>query len=246
MCHARCATAAQLSRHTPTCTASSRIPEMCRLRGTGWLPVTWVYVGSIPDSVSPCLLPRVLCTACDAGYTNATAKGLQQLNEKLAARGTTHWAKLVKVGVHEDVQVTSRRWGHELCADEAQTVTQVFTAACSIGALHARGYLWLFVNKYAQIVLKSRSVALALAAHQPHCQDPLGLPAWSILIVESPGGQRLFGAHAKNSAATASHDACRLQLRARATVGATGPHRPGSGLRGHAQRRSRQHAPSRR
>uniref|UniRef100_A0A7S1RFH7 Uncharacterized protein n=1 Tax=Alexandrium catenella TaxID=2925 RepID=A0A7S1RFH7_ALECA len=67
------------------------------------------------------------------GYTLATAQQLARFREALKAVGDSDAAlSQIRIGIHEDVQVTSARWGREQLRDAEQTVTQVYGSACSV------------------------------------------------------------------------------------------------------------------
>eukprot|EP00434_Breviolum_minutum_P013360 symbB.v1.2.011772.t1/scaffold750.1/size323489/24 len=69
-----------------------------------------------------------------SGYTEASHREMQRLNRALARLSEAQRDALratLRVGVHEEVQVTSHAWGAKLLPTE-QLVTQVFGSACSV------------------------------------------------------------------------------------------------------------------
>lgn len=68
------------------------------------------------------------------GYTESDDKRLQVLTTHLETmtKAGQDVSQFIKIGVHQDVEVTAARWGRELRPDSAQEVTQVFGAACAI------------------------------------------------------------------------------------------------------------------
>jgi hypothetical protein len=60
-------------------------------------------------------------------------------------------AKL-RVGVHQDVQVTSTHWGQRLVKDPEHLVTQVFCSACSVAYSHNGVDLWA---PFASLILEA-------------------------------------------------------------------------------------------
>ena len=70
------------------------------------------------------------------GYTQSDEGRLAKLNAellKLEAAGRSDEVRgSLRVGVHEDVEVTSKDWGQKVLATPGQTVTQVFGSACSV------------------------------------------------------------------------------------------------------------------
>eukprot|EP00892_Ulva_mutabilis_P003900 jgi/Ulvmu1/1882/UM012_0039.1 len=77
-------------------------------------------------------LPERTEFECRAGYTLASDKDLRNVNKALSQLEPGAAMKLVRVGVHEDLQVTSSECGRQLCTDAAQLINQVFPPAASI------------------------------------------------------------------------------------------------------------------
>lgn len=98
------------------------------------------------------------------GYTKAKDEGLQALNlalENLSDRRKQILRSLLRVGIHEDVQVTSSDWGSWTLHDESQTVTQVFGSACSVSYSGNGKKLWA---PFASLVLSGSYEATLYAA----------------------------------------------------------------------------------
>mmetsp|Transcript_98038 Transcript_98038/g.260479 ORF Transcript_98038/g.260479 Transcript_98038/m.260479 type:complete len:177 (-) Transcript_98038:276-806(-) len=101
------------------------------------------------------------------GYTLAEDQGLRSLGAKLESMGReAEYGALrgeLRVGVHEDVQVTSTDWGDSPVADEGQTVTQVLGSACSVSYSGNAPELW---EPLARLVLSASYEATLWAALQ--------------------------------------------------------------------------------
>lgn len=98
------------------------------------------------------------------GYTLASNDELKALNGKLAALdAAAHEAlkKKLRVGVHEDVQVTCAQWGQLQLRDKEQLVTQVFAAACSVSYSGNGQRLWA---PLARLILAASYEATLYAA----------------------------------------------------------------------------------
>ncbi|CAK0862964.1 unnamed protein product, partial [Prorocentrum cordatum] len=98
------------------------------------------------------------------GFTLASDAGLQDLNAKLAGldeEGLDHLRSRLRVGVHEDVEVTSYHWGCSLLRDPEQLVTQVFTSVCSVAQSGNEPALW---QPLARLTLEATYEAALWAA----------------------------------------------------------------------------------
>jgi len=98
------------------------------------------------------------------GYTLAEDEGLRRLNGRLQLLGGSARSALrreLRVGVHEDVQVTSSDWGERPARDDEQTVTQVFGSACSVSYSGNGLALW---EPLASLVLSASYEATLWAA----------------------------------------------------------------------------------
>eukprot|EP00435_Cladocopium_sp_Y103_P010994 s4208_g2.t2 len=70
-----------------------------------------------------------------SGYTQASHRDLQKLNRSLSRLSDEDLESLrdtLRIGLHEEVQVTATAWGAKRLATEEQLVTQVFGSACSV------------------------------------------------------------------------------------------------------------------
>jgi len=108
--------------------------------------------------------PDVPFFRVDSGYTLASDKGLRALNSRLDGLRDAEVLALrreLRVGVHEDVQVTSMEWGTCPVEDEEQTVTQVFGSACSVSYSGNDPELW---EPFARLVLSASYEATLYAA----------------------------------------------------------------------------------
>jgi len=71
------------------------------------------------------------------GYTLARSQQLARLKDAFSRLNSMDEArKRIRVGVHRDVQVTSRRWGRDPVRNPEHTVTQVYASACSVAYSH--------------------------------------------------------------------------------------------------------------
>lgn len=101
------------------------------------------------------------------GYTLASDDGLHRLNQALAkfeekgADGLQQLRDLLRIGVHQDVQVTSSNWGRNLIEDRKILITQVFGSACSVSYSRNPGLLWA---PFARLVLEASYEATLYAA----------------------------------------------------------------------------------
>jgi hypothetical protein len=101
------------------------------------------------------------------GYTMATDKGLAGLNEEIEGLGDRREEVkgALRVGLHEDVQVTSTNWGTcripERNPETLQLVTQVFSSACSVAYSRNDRKLW---EPLARLVLEATYEATMWAA----------------------------------------------------------------------------------
>jgi len=68
----------------------------------------------------------------------------------------------IRVGIHNDVQVTSSNWGRHDVTDPQQTVTQVFSSACAVA--YNRGTNAMSWKHFACIVLEASYEATLWAA----------------------------------------------------------------------------------
>jgi len=69
------------------------------------------------------------------GYTLARDSGLKKLGKRLrrlSEDALSDLRRLLRVGLHDDVEVTSAHWGSVPQLDKEQTVTQVFGSGCSV------------------------------------------------------------------------------------------------------------------
>jgi len=116
------------------------------------------------------------CYDIVGGYSMSSMSKLQKMNSALRildkvgildrARAT------IRVGIHNDVQVTSCNWARHKITDPEQTVTQVFGSACAVSYNYWTGQLcW---KEFACIVLEASYEATlwaAVLAGDRHCQD---------------------------------------------------------------------------
>jgi len=89
------------------------------------------------------------------GYTLAQDSGLRQLNKrlcKLNEDARQDLRRLLRIGLHDDVEVTSAHWGSVPQLDKEQTVTQVFGSACSVADSMNCESLW---EPLARLVLSA-------------------------------------------------------------------------------------------
>lgn len=104
-----------------------------------------------------------------SGYTLASDEGLAALNNVLASydEATLDEARAaLRVGLQEDVQVTSYSWGRMRVRDTEQTVTQVFNSACSVSYSGNAMKLW---EPFARLVLEASYEATLLCAVLTAC-----------------------------------------------------------------------------
>ena len=102
------------------------------------------------------------------GYTLARDDGLKGLNTFIKGLDQQRREEVkgaLRVGLHEDVQVTSTHWGTRAVPDSdpnsLQRVTQVFSSACSVAYSRNDRKLW---EPLARIVLEATYEATLLAA----------------------------------------------------------------------------------
>lgn len=98
------------------------------------------------------------------GFTLAYDEDLRRMNSHLAQLDDESYQALRKelcVGLHEDVQVTSRNWGEFLIEDAEQTVTQVLGSACAVSYSGNNHALW---EPLARLVLSASYEATLWAA----------------------------------------------------------------------------------
>lgn len=98
------------------------------------------------------------------GYTMAEDTGLRELNteiSKMDERTHQSFRKSLRIGVHEDVQVTSTAWGMIPVRKRDHTVTQVFGSACSVSYSGNGKQLWA---PFARLVLSASYEATLWAA----------------------------------------------------------------------------------
>merc|ERR1719379_271394 len=69
------------------------------------------------------------------GYTFATEEQLKKLRVAINQNAPTMEAYqgALRIGIHHDVQVTSKGWGSQMLNDPDQIITQVFGSACAVG-----------------------------------------------------------------------------------------------------------------
>jgi len=86
------------------------------------------------------------------GYTLADDKGLMVVSKALQASTSLQKScqQELRVGVHEDVQVTASEWGRCQQRDPDHTVTQVFGSACSVAYTNSNAGHWA---SFARLVL---------------------------------------------------------------------------------------------
>jgi len=80
-------------------------------------------------------VPRGRYYQVKGGYTMARTEGLRRMNAHMESLTEEQYRDLrssLRIGVHEDVQVTSSNWGRNHLKHDDQTVTQVFGSACSV------------------------------------------------------------------------------------------------------------------
>jgi len=120
------------------------------------------------------------------GYSMAHDNQLGRLNAKLdelKSDGIEDSVReALRIGLHEDVQVTATRWGASLVEDPEQQVTQVFGSACAVAYNPSRPENW---RQFATIVLEASyeatfwSAVLAAERHKayPHGSNIIYLTA---------------------------------------------------------------------
>lgn len=98
------------------------------------------------------------------GYTISSASQLTTLNKKIEElkkdNNTDELYAALRVGLHEDVQVTSKDWGNYILTD-AHRITQVFGSACAVGYNRVNSSLW---RPFATIILEASYEATICAA----------------------------------------------------------------------------------
>ncbi|CAK0834131.1 unnamed protein product [Prorocentrum cordatum] len=98
------------------------------------------------------------------GYTLAEDRGLRSLNDKLGKLSEVELDRLrskLRVGVQQDLQVTSTSWGSRQLRDPEQLVTQAFCSACSVAYSRNGTALW---EPFARLVLEASYEATLWAA----------------------------------------------------------------------------------
>lgn len=114
--------------------------------------------------------------AVQGGYTQSDESRLAVLNatiSKLQAEGSSDDVRAaLRVGVHEDVQVTSSNWGQQLLG-EGCTVTQVFGSACAVSySVGTKLESW---EQFAILILEASyeaTLCAALLTAQRHPAEP--------------------------------------------------------------------------
>lgn len=117
------------------------------------------------------------------GYTLSTDEKLRPLQLRLDKCQETEKDKVrqrLRVGIHEDVQVTSQVWGRRRVADREHTITQVFGSACSVS--YSRGSSSYYWSAFAKLVLEASyeaalwaSLEAAIRHHGKHGSKKLFL-----------------------------------------------------------------------
>ncbi|CAK9059377.1 unnamed protein product [Durusdinium trenchii] len=101
-----------------------------------------------------------------SGYTEASFRELQRLNRALKGLSEEQLDRLrgkLRIGLHEEVQVTSTAWGAKLVHPSAnQLVTQVFGSACSVA--YSRDSSRDDWEPVARLILEASYEATLLAA----------------------------------------------------------------------------------
>merc|ERR1712008_30505 len=97
------------------------------------------------------------------GYTLAGSRQLARLGDAFSRLNSMDEARShIRVGVHRDVQVTSRRWGRDQMRNPEHTVTQVYASACSVAYnCHSSSSDW---ESLAKLVLEAAYEATLWAA----------------------------------------------------------------------------------
>ena len=90
------------------------------------------------------------------GYVFSKNDKLVSLNRAIAENDAEEIGKHLRVGLHEEVQVTSARWGAVPQPDPAHTVTQVFGSAISVAYSQNSASLW---EPLGRIVLRASYLA---------------------------------------------------------------------------------------
>ena len=107
------------------------------------------------------------------GYTMADSGQIKKLNKRLESfeeeKDKEKLRSALRVGVHEEVEVTATGWGQKILNRPSQTVTQVFGSACSVGYnRQSSPEQW---QKFASIVLEASydaTLCAGLLAAQRH------------------------------------------------------------------------------
>jgi len=86
------------------------------------------------------------------GYTMSDDARLGALNARLPEEDLEALKRALRVGVHDDVQVSSRNWGTEQLADQGRLVSQVFGSACSVSYSRGSKKSW---EPFAKLVLEA-------------------------------------------------------------------------------------------
>lgn len=98
------------------------------------------------------------------GYTMADTDGLKSMNrhiQSLSKKELNDIRRSLRIGIHEDVQVTSTNWGRNHLKHDEQTVTQVFGSACSVSYSGNGARSW---EPFASMVLSASYEATLYAA----------------------------------------------------------------------------------
>jgi len=126
------------------------------------------------------------------GYTMAENRGLLELNKKIKSLSKDEYRNIIRsmrIGVHEDIQVTSTNWGRNLLKDDEQIVTQVFGSACSVSYSRNGTDLW---EPFGRLVLQASYEATLwaalLTALRHSGDDKIGQPGARRVFLTCLGG----------------------------------------------------------
>ena len=95
------------------------------------------------------------------GYTLAENEGLEELNRVLETKSVEQAMEKLRIGVHEDVQVTTSSWGTKKHPNSSHIITQVFGSACACAYSNNTCHLWA---PFASMILRASYEATLLTA----------------------------------------------------------------------------------
>lgn len=134
-----------------------------------------VLVGNVPDG---------RFYSAKGGYTMAKNKGLKALNNILGELDADTVRAALRIGVHEDVQVTSYNWGRKQIRDPEHIVTQVFGSACSVQYSRNDSKHWA---PFARLILEASYEATLWAALE-HAERHEWVEGSNIVFLTQLGG----------------------------------------------------------